>query len=359
MSRTSTIRSDLLLLLAAVIWGFAFVAQRMGMDHIGPFMFNAIRFALGAGVMLGVIKGMGAWGHGGMGAWRLGSVEAGDLQPTTNDQRLTTDDLRPTTSDQRPTTIYGILLGLILFAGATFQQAGLVYTTAGNAGFITGLYVILVPVFGIFSGQKAGVNLWGGAIIATVGLYFLSVTESLTMSKGDVLVLIGAVFWAIHVLYTGWLSPRTSALRLAATQYIVCALLSLFSALIFESNTFTGIYNAAIPLLYGGLLSVGIAFTLQIVGQKKAPPAHAAIILSLEAVFAVIGGVIILSETMTDRKWLGCSLMLAGMLLAQVGRRSAVGGQQSAVSSQQSAVSSQQSAINDNQLPSMTTNDHQ
>jgi drug/metabolite transporter (DMT)-like permease len=288
MLRSSTFRSDLLLLLAAVIWGFAFVAQRMGMDHIGPFLFNAIRFALGAGVMVVV-------------------------------QRIT--DRRLPTADRRLPTIYGILLGLILFAGATFQQVGIVYTTAGNAGFITGLYVILVPVFGIFSGQKAGVNLWGGAVIATVGLYFLSVTEAFSISKGDLFVLTGAVFWAVHVLYTGWVSPKVSALRLAAVQYAVCALLSLVAALIFEDNTFTGIYDAAIPLLYGGFLSVGVAFTLQIVGQKKAPPAHAAIILSLEAVFAVVGGMLILSETMTDRKWTGCALMLAGMLLAQVRSR--------------------------------------
>jgi drug/metabolite transporter (DMT)-like permease len=319
MLRSSTIRSDLILLLAAVIWGFAFVAQRMGMEHIGPFMFNAIRFGLGTGVVVIVVRGMEAW---------KGRRGDGETREITGREGVQTNDQRPTTNDQRPVIIYGSLLGLILFAGATFQQAGLVYTTAGNAGFITGLYVILVPIFGLFSGQKAGVNLWGGAIIATVGLYFLSVTESLTMSKGDILVLIGAIFWAIHVLYTGWLSPRTSALRLAATQYAVCALLSLVSAFIFENNTFDGIYNAAIPLLYGGLLSVGIAFTLQIVGQKKAPPAHAAIILSLEAVFAVIGGVIILSETMTDRKWLGCSLMLAGMLLAQFrSQQSAVSGQ--------------------------------
>jgi drug/metabolite transporter (DMT)-like permease len=303
--RHSILRSDLLLLLAAVIWGFAFVAQRMGMEHIGPFMFNAIRFALGTGVMWVVIKGR----------------EAGQFRLTTNDQRPPTADRRPPTADRRPPTVYGILLGLILFAGATFQQAGLVYTTAGNAGFITGLYVILVPAFGIFTGQKAGVNLWGGAIIATAGLYFLSVTENFTISKGDVLVLIGAIFWAVHVLYTGWLSPKSSALRLAATQYAVCALLSIISALIFENNTFEGIYRAAIPLLYGGLLSVGMGFTLQIIGQKHAPPAHAAIIMSLEAVFAVIGGVLILSETMNERKWIGCSLMLAGMLLAQIGRR--------------------------------------
>jgi drug/metabolite transporter (DMT)-like permease len=309
----------------------------MGMDHIGPFLFNAIRFAMGAGVLVLVVKVREAWGHGGMGAWsreagKWGSGEAGQRGLSTVNPQLS--------------TFYGLLLGLILFAGATFQQAGIVYTTAGNAGFITGLYVILVPLFGMFTGQKAGVNLWGGAILATVGLYFLSVTEHFTISKGDLLVLTGAIFWAVHVLYTGWLSPRTSALRLAVTQYTVCAVLSLMSAFLFESNTFAGIYHAAIPLLYGGLLSVGVAFTLQIIGQKKAPPAHTAIILSLEAVFAVIGGIIILSETMTDRKWIGCALMLTGMLLAQLpSRRSAVSSQRSAVSGQQSAVSGQRSAV--------------
>jgi len=295
MHRSTTVRSDFLLLLAAVIWGFAFVAQRIGMDHIGPFMFNAIRFALGAGVMLLVVKGREKWRRG--------------------------DDYRLSTNDYRLLLPGGLLLGLILFAGATFQQTGIVYTTAGNAGFITGLYVILVPVFGIFSGQKAGINLWGGAILAAVGMYFLSVTQEFTISKGDLLVLTGAIFWAVHVLYTGWLSPRYSALRLAAVQYAVCAGLSLMAALFFESNSFTGIYKAAIPLLYGGIFSVGIAFTLQIVAQKNAPPAHAAIILSFEAVFAVIGGVWLLSETMDERKWIGSALMLAGMLLAQIRRR--------------------------------------
>jgi len=303
VSQRSTIRSDLLLLFAAVIWGFAFVAQRMGMEHIGPFLFNAIRFAMGAGVLLVVVKLRDSW------------------RQSSTDHRPSTTDHRPSTIDHRPSTIYGLLLGLILFAGATFQQAGIVYTTAGNAGFITGLYVILVPFFGMFIGQKAGVNLWGGAILATFGLYFLSVTENFSISKGDLLVLIGAIFWAVHVLYTGWLSPRTSVLRLAITQYVVCAVMSMMAAFLFESNTLQGIYKASIPLLYGGLLSVGVAFTLQIIGQKKAPPAHTAIILSLEAVFAVIGGVMILSETMTDRKWIGCSMMLAGMLLAQVKSR--------------------------------------
>jgi drug/metabolite transporter (DMT)-like permease len=237
---------------------------------------------------------MEAWGHGG--------VEAGKIL----------------TEDQRPKTIFGLLLGLILFGGATFQQVGIVYTTAGNAGFITDLYVILVPVLGILSGQKARANLWVGAIIAAIGLYFISINERLVIGKGDLLVLVGAIFWAVHVLYAGWLSPKSSALNLALTQFLVCTVLSLIAAFLFETNTLAGIRDAAAPLLYGGLLSVGVAFTLQIVGQKKAPPAHAAIILSLEAVFAVIGGVLILNEDMSVKKWIGCALMLVGMLLAQV-----------------------------------------
>jgi drug/metabolite transporter (DMT)-like permease len=321
LSRSSTIRSDLLLSLAAIIWGFAFVAQRLGMEHIGPFLFNGIRFALGAGMLLVVMKGREAWRQGSGEAGKRGRNRTADCELRTANCELRTANCELRTANCELPTTSGILLGLILFAGASFQQAGIVYTSAGNAGFITGLYVILVPVFGMFTGQKAAVNLWGGAILATFGLYFLSVTESFSMSKGDSLVLTGAVFWAVHVLYTGWLSPRTSVMRLAITQYTVCAILSFITALVFESNTLEGIYSALIPLLYGGLLSVGVAFTLQIVGQKKAPPAHTAIILSLEAVFAVIGGVLILSETMTQRKWIGCAMMLAGMMLAQVNSR--------------------------------------
>jgi len=303
--RPSVIKSDLLLLLTAVIWGFAFVAQRLGMEYIGPLLFNGIRFGLGALVMWGAIRFRG---------WRKGEEERRREGEGENGTVLKTDDWRLT-------TVRGIFLGLILFAGATFQQVGIVYTTAGHAGFITGLYVILVPLIGIFMGQKAGANLWAGALIAVVGMYFLTVAHSFTMVRGDVLVLISAMFFAMHVVYTGWLSPKHSALRLALVQYLVVSLMSLAGAFFFESNSILGVWKAAWPILYGGILSVGIAYTLQIVAQKKAPPTHAAIIMSLEAVFAVIGGVIMLSEPMSNRKWLGCSLMLAGMLLAQFRKR--------------------------------------
>lgn len=304
MLKSSCFRADLLLLLTAIIWGFAFVAQRMGMDHIGPFLFNGIRFALGALTLVLARKVLQGW-RGGRG----------------NNRTVDSSRKLPTANRQLP-TVPGLILGLILFAGASFQQVGIVYTTAGNAGFITGLYIILVPVFGIFSGQKATWNLWAGALLGAIGLYFLSVTGNFGISKGDALVLLSAVFWAIHVLYTGWLAPDHSAVRLAIIQYTVCATLSLFVAFLSESNTFAGIYAARWPILYGGILSVGIAYTLQIIAQKKTSPSRAAIIMSLEAVFAVIGGVLMLSETMDERKWIGCCLMLCGMVLAQV----AVGG---------------------------------
>jgi drug/metabolite transporter (DMT)-like permease len=318
MQKFTIIRSDLLLLLTAILWGFAFVAQRMGMEYIGPFLFNAIRFLLGAGVMWMVLIYRGK-GRGEEEKGRKGEEEKrrrGEGEKRSDGVGGETE--RSKNAGFRLVAIRGLFLGLILFAGATFQQVGIVYTTAGNAGFITGLYVIFVPLFGTLSNQKAGINAWGGAILAVIGMYFLSVTAGFTISKGDFLVLLSAVFWAIHVLYTGWLSPQHSAIRLALVQYLVVSVMSFVAAFFFESNTFSGVWQAVWPILYGGVLSVGIGYTLQIVGQKKAPPAHAAIIMSLEAVFALIGGMIILSETMTERKWIGCTFMLAGMLLAQV-----------------------------------------
>jgi len=287
MRSTSTLRSDSLLFLTSLIWGLAFVAQRVGMDFVGPFIFNGIRFALGALVILPFIL-------------------------------LTKSSSSPV---PRPSSRYllygGIILGLSVFAGATFQQVGLVYTTAGNAGFITGLYVVFVPILGLFRKQFPHYTVWIAALLAVTGLYFLSVTESFSLRLGDFLVLIGAVFWAVHVLIISVLSPKVNALKLALVQYIVCALLSTCVALAVEHNTLDGILQATIPILYGGVLSVGIAYTLQVVAQKKAPPAHAAIILSLEAVFAAIGGWLILGEQLGTRGLIGCGLMLLGMLVAQ------------------------------------------
>jgi drug/metabolite transporter (DMT)-like permease len=222
----------------------------------------------------------------------------------------------------------GAALGLALFSGASLQQIGLVYTTAGKAGFITGLYVIIVPLLGLFWRQQPKIGTWIGAVLAAIGLYFLSVTEEFTIELGDLLVLIGAFFWAAHVLIIGWLSPRINPIKLAFSQYVACSILSLITACIIEDIKMLSIFQAAIPILYGGLLSVGIAYTLQVIAQRDAHPAHAAILLSLEAVFAALGGWWVLGEIISARGLFGCGLMLAGMMLSQLwglmGKKSAL-----------------------------------
>jgi drug/metabolite transporter (DMT)-like permease len=293
----STLKSDLLLLLTAAIWGFAFVAQRVGMEHVGPFTFNGIRFALGSLSLVPLLF------------WQLN----GKPSPL------------PSAEGFGPALRGGCIAGLFLFTGASLQQVGLVYTTAGNAGFITGLYVVIVPLIGLLFRQRSTAGAWLGAGLAAVGLYFLSVTDQFTIAWGDFLELLGAFFWAGHVLVIGHFSPRVSAIRLAITQFAICSILSLSTATVVETIRLSNILQAAVPILYGGLASVGIAYTLQVVAQKNAHPAHAAILLSLEAVFAAIGGWLMLGEILSVRGLFGCALMLAGMLLSQlwgmVGRR--------------------------------------
>jgi drug/metabolite transporter (DMT)-like permease len=286
----SLYKADSLLILTAVIWGGAFVAQRVGMDHVGPLTFNGVRFALGTLTLLPfALRGYAA----------------------------TEADLLPRVGN-RQAILGGALAGLVLFAGATLQQVGLVYTTAGKAGFITGLYVVIVPLLGMLWKQWPGRGGWAGAILAAVGLYFLSVTAEFTLAPGDAYELAGAFMWATHVLILGWLSPRVDVMKLACAQYAVCCCLSLMVAGLTETITFDGIRQATIPILYGGVMSVGIAYTLQVVAQRVAPPTHAAIILSLEAVFAALAGWLILGEVLTSRGMLGCGLMLAGMMVAQL-----------------------------------------
>jgi len=291
-SETLFFKSDALLLLTAVIWGFAFVAQRMGMDFVGPFTFNGVRFGLGCLVLLPLI-----------------------LRNESNPRAV---DRHSRSEGDKMLLLGGAMTGLALFAGASLQQAGLVYTSAGNAGFITGLYVVIVPAMGMIWGRPPHIGIWGGAVLAATGLYFLSVTAEFTMAFGDLLVLLGAFFWAAHVLMIGWLSRRIDPLRLAFFQYAACSALSLITAAIFEVITVSGLLSAAAPILYGGVLSVGIAYTLQVVAQRHAHPAHAAILLSLEAVFAAAGGWLVLDEKMAPRGLFGCALMLAGMMVSQL-----------------------------------------
>jgi len=286
-----TLKANGLLLLTALIWGFAFVAQRTGMRDIGPFAFNGIRFALGALCLLPFLL--------------AGKRKA----------RPTPDGAAGTPLAK---TAWAALAGLVLFMGASLQQVGLVTTTAANAGFITSLYVILVPLIGACLGRASGLRIWIGAVLAVAGLFILSVGAGFTMAPGDLLQLVGAFFWAGHILLINRLVERMEALEIAVGQFATCAALSLVVAWLREPAPFAGLVPAAIPILYGGLLSIGVAYTLQIVAQKTAHPAHASIILSMEALFAGIGGVLLLHEPLTLRLFLGGLLMLGGMIVSQL-----------------------------------------
>lgn len=287
--KNKELRSSILLLLTAAIWGFAFVAQRIGMDYLGPFTFNAIRFALGSISLIPVI-------------YFLGNGKKNREQDKISRKRL---------------IVYGMIAGSVLFTGATLQQIGLKYTTAGNAGFITSLYIVIVPLLGLFLRQRSNIYIWSGAIVAAVGLYFLSITSDFTIQFGDLLQLIGAFFWASHIIVIGYFVKDANPIKLSSVQFAMCSILSLVAALFTETIEIQGIVSAAVPILYGGLMSVGIAYTLQVVAQKDAKPSHAAIALSMEAVFAAIGGIILLGESMGIRGYFGAFLMLLGMLLSQ------------------------------------------
>ena len=284
------LKANLILFMAAVVWGSTFVAQRVGMNHVGPFTYTAVRFSLGALFLLPF------------------ALMRRKYRPLY---------LSKAFGPRLP--YYGTAAaGLALFTGINLQQIGLVSTTAGNAGFITGLYVIIVPLVGLFWGNRPSTGVWIGAVLGAAGLYLLSVGEGFTLSPGDGWVLACAFAWAGHVWIVGWFSPRMDSYQLACGQAAVCAVLSFLVAWLTEEIVVSAWINAWLPIVWGGIMSVGIGFTLQVIGQKDSPPAHAAIILSLEAVVAAVSGWLILDEAVTARAALGAGLMLTGMLVAQL-----------------------------------------
>lgn len=289
--KLSTFRADMLLTITALIWGTAFVFQKTGMEHLGPHGFNGVRFILGSLALTPLT---------------LLSLRRSAAAPYDN---------RPGFSTYLKG---GLLAGFALFCGAGLQQVGLMTTTAGNAGFITGLYVVLTPMIGLAFGQRTGWGTWLGGMVALVGLYFLCITGEFTISHGDLLVLASSVFWASHMLIIGWLAPKMNPIALAQAQFMVCGLLSLGTGLAIETVTLEGIIGARDSILYCELMSTGVAYTLQVVAQQEAKPAHASIILSLEAVFAVGAGYLFLGELLGGQAFIGCGLMLAGMIVAQL-----------------------------------------
>ncbi|MDR2433007.1 MAG: DMT family transporter [Treponema sp.] len=321
------LRADILLLLTAGIWGFGFVAQRSGMEYVGPFAFNGIRFILGSLSLLPLLL--------------IRRKAAAD-----------------TAAPALRCCLYSLAAGGCLFVAVILQQFGIMFTTAGNAGFITGLYVVLTPIFGVFLGRKTGPATWLGSVCTLAGLYFLSAAGRLNaVNPGDVITIASAVFWAFHVLLIDRLVRGIDPILLSMGQFAVCGILSLIGAFLIEPFVVgaagsinpalleTGLFSwlpfpalsaglaagairfpaeAAIPILYGGLASVGIAYTLQVVAQRDAPPAHATIILCLEGCFAALGGALLLSEKIGPWTLLGFVLMLAGMLVTQwevIGKR--------------------------------------
>ncbi|MDR2632793.1 MAG: DMT family transporter [Treponema sp.] len=291
-----TIRADLLLLVTACIWGFAFVAQRTGMEYLGPFTFNGIRFILGSFSLLPLII-------------------LRKLLP----QSDTSSSLQSQSAGKGLWIGASVLAGSCLCMGASLQQVGILSTTAGHSGFITGLYVVLVPLFGIALKRKTGPATWIGAVCTLTGLFFLSTGGNMqSVNMGDLITAVGAIFWAFHVLVIDRLVERVDPLILSAGQFAWCGLCSLALALgTRESLSLDAVVQGLVPLLYGGLASVGIAYTLQVVAQQDAPPAHATIILCLEGVFAALGGCLILAEPLGSWTLLGFICMFCGMVAAQ------------------------------------------
>ena len=291
--------ANMILLLTAAIWGLGFVAQRVGSQFVGAFTFNGIRFAIGSLSLVPLI------------------IFFNRKNAKKNSKSKEQDSLKDQAS-LKETLIAGIAVGFVLYIAATLQQIGLTDSTAGKAGFITGLYMVFVPLFGIFLKHKVGLNSWVGVIVAVVGLYLLSIKQDFTIENGDRLILIGAIFWAIHILVIDKFSKRVDALKLSSLQFATCAILSLLTAFFTEEITIAGLRGSLIPILYGGLLSVGVAYTLQVVAQKNAKPSHAAIILSTESVFGAIGGALMLQEVMGSRELFGCVLIMGGILISQI-----------------------------------------
>lgn len=280
-------RANLFLLLAAAIWGFGFAAQREGMKDATPMAFNAARHLVGFAVLAPFVflrkpkARLPVDGTSGS-AWRA-----------------------------------GLFAGTAMFAGAAFQQMGLVHTTAGSAAFVTGLYVVIVPLLALFWGKRPPKSLWFASGLAFVGLYLLSGAQGLALQKGDFLVFLGAFAWAAHVLIIGAFSGKVDVMRLAATQLLVCAILSAIAAAFMETIDWAGLWRARGPILYLGVFSIGLGFTFQILGQRRANATAAAIIMSLESVFGALAGWIWLGEILDSKGLIGCALMLIGMTLAQ------------------------------------------
>ncbi len=280
--RNKKLRANALLLLTALIWGMAFVAQRKGMDAVSPFTFNGTRSLIGGLVLLPCIRFLD---KGKSAKWPI---------------------------------LAGVLCGIVLFLGSTLQQHGIVTSSAGKAGFITALYIIMVPVFGIFVKRHIPWAVWAGVLLSICGMYLLCGGNGFSIEAGDIYLLLGSVSFALHILIIDYFAPKVDCVRMSCIQFFVAGILSTIAMFVFETPRLGDIVSAGVPILYAGVLSCGVAYTLQTVAQKDTDPASAALICSLESVFALIGGVLIMGEKFTSRELWGCLIIFVAILLAQL-----------------------------------------
>ena len=289
---SSKLKNEGLLVLTALIWGSAFVAQRVGMDHIGPFAFNSLRCLMGSVVLIPLI------------VYRKKKMEKSEI---------------PVVREDKKTLITGgILCGIAMAVASSLQQFGLIYTTAGKAGFITALYILIVPILGLLLGKKVGKKVWIGVAFAVVGMYLLCIKEGFSISKGDTLVMLCAVVFSIHILLISYFSPRVDGVKLSCVQFAICGIICAVPMFSIEKPTLEGILLSLIPLLYAGVLSCGVAYTLQIIAQKNVEPTVASLILSLESVFAVLTSWVVIHEALTPKEIFGCVLMFVAIIFAQL-----------------------------------------
>ena len=283
------IKGSVMLLFATLIWGSAFVAQSVGMDHLGPMSFQAVRSLLAVAAMVVLVFCF--------------DRDKGQFLVLWKNKALWKT---------------GILCGLALFMAQGLQQMGLQYTEPGKAGFITAMYIVLVPVFGLFLGRRCGWQIWLSVALAVTGLYLLSCVGVARINLGDVMILISAAAFAVQILLIDYLAQELDGLRLNGIQFFVVMVLSSLTAAFTETASWQGVIDCAVPLLYTGILSSGVAFSLQILGQQHLPPEPASLIMSLESVFAVLAGWVILGQTLRPIEALGCCLVFAGVILCQI-----------------------------------------
>lgn len=287
-----SLKGGLILTLVALIWGTAFVAQSVGMDLLGPFTFNGVRTLIGGVMLLPVLLVI--------------------------ERQRKKIGVQPPETGNRIYVKSGILCGVILFAASSLQQIGIQYTTAGKAGFLTALYIVIVPILSIFLKKFAGLKVWISVLIAAVGTYLLSVKEGFRIEARDIYVILGAVVFSLHILVIGHYSPKTDAVKMSCVQFFTAGILGVLIAVFVEHPSLQAILASWGPILYAGVVSSGIGYTLQIIGQRDTPPAVASLIMSLESVFAVLAGWVILGEQLTPKEMLGCGLVFAAVILAQL-----------------------------------------